>query len=404
MTDGIAPDDCLVGGAAQPALLRRTDLGLATPWEQPRTEAELKLARIWEQVFGIDQVGNADDFFELGGDLFAATALAAEIEATFGVQFAPATIIQSSTIAKQARIIAEGKSSHSPPLPSHMIVGRAGGSQLPFFLVHGALGYAFFEGAFIDEVGQDRPVYLFQAPGLDGRTKPLKSIEEFAASYVAAIRQIQPSGPYYIGALCSGSFIALEMCNQLEEAGQSVARLILIDPYPAPRALAQLYETKNRRKKRRFWRGARRLRSGLYRRLFTSLGARIPPADGMPEQFKQRVSLRAKEQRRFLSHIERRRTRPRPPEERSYSPEAMLIVTQQLHEALTHHVPRPYSGKAAMLVNANKMQKTLGDASFWRTHLGGIDFQVMDSTHREIFDTHIVEMTRFVKNALDPSS
>src|SRR6516164_10167121 len=89
-------------------VLRRVDLGLATPWEEPQTEAELKLADIWQQVLGIDTVGAADDFFELGGDSFAATALAAEVEATFNVRFAPSDVINFSTIAKQARAVSEG--------------------------------------------------------------------------------------------------------------------------------------------------------------------------------------------------------------------------------------------------------------------------------------------------------
>ena len=99
-------------------MLRRVDLGLATPWEEPQTEAELKLADIWQQVLSIDAIGAVDDFFELSGDSFAATALAAEIEATFNVRFAPADIINFSTIAKQARAVAEEPSSPSPQLPS----------------------------------------------------------------------------------------------------------------------------------------------------------------------------------------------------------------------------------------------------------------------------------------------
>jgi len=34
--------------------------------------------------------------------------------------------------------------------------------------------------------------------------------------------------------MCAGSFIALEMCHQLEAAGETIGRLILLDPTPAP--------------------------------------------------------------------------------------------------------------------------------------------------------------------------
>lgn len=93
-------------------------------------------------------------------------------------------------------------------------------------MVHGGKGFAFFKSTFLDIVGEERSIYLFQAPGLDGRT-PLESVEEvvtlgdFATLYVDAMRTVQQSGPYHIAAMCAGSFIALEMCNQLEKSRPS---------------------------------------------------------------------------------------------------------------------------------------------------------------------------------------
>ena len=163
--------------AAEARLVKRSDLSLSAPWVEPGTEAEAGLAAIWREVLGIDAVGTSDDFFELGGDSFAATALAAEVEATFGIRFAPSDIINSSTVAKQAQLVASQALDLTPKLPSHLILGRAGGSQPPVFMVHGGLGFAFFKPDFLEEVGRDRPVYLFQAPGLDGRVPPLASVE-----------------------------------------------------------------------------------------------------------------------------------------------------------------------------------------------------------------------------------
>ena len=74
-------------------VLRRETLGLSTPWQAPRPKRRPDLAGIWQQVLGIDAVGTADDFFDLGGDWFAATGLASEIEATFGLRFTPSDII-----------------------------------------------------------------------------------------------------------------------------------------------------------------------------------------------------------------------------------------------------------------------------------------------------------------------
>ena len=103
--------------------VRRADLALSTECKEPGNEAERKLAAIWRDVFGIDAVGITDDFFELGGDSFTATALAAEIEATFGTRFTPADIITLSTVAQQAEKLAkeqpaEGQDGDKPAEPA----------------------------------------------------------------------------------------------------------------------------------------------------------------------------------------------------------------------------------------------------------------------------------------------
>ena len=50
------------------------------------------------------------------------------------------------------------------------------------------------------------------------------------ARYVQAIRTVQPHGPYFIGGFCSSGIPAFEVARQLEEANETVLRLILIDP------------------------------------------------------------------------------------------------------------------------------------------------------------------------------
>jgi thioesterase domain-containing protein/acyl carrier protein len=385
---------------AERDVLRRVDLGLATAWEEPQTEAELKLADIWQQVLGIDAVGAADDFFELGGDSFAATALAAEIEATFNVRFAPSAIINFSTIAKQARTVAEEPSSPSR-LPSHLIIGRAGGSQPPLFVVHGMAGFAFFNRALIDEMGEDRPIYLFQVPGLDGRTKPLESFEEIAGVYVASIRDIRPGGPYNILAFCGGALLALEMCKQIEEAGETVDHLILLDPLPLPPTIRAIVELHREVEKSRTEAALAPFKS-LYKKTLGFLNSRSWTGDG-PEQ---RLRIRAEKlqrliQRRRAGDIDALPEGKAHPEERSYSPEAMLEASLQLRRALARYVPRPCLGNAALLVCAKQAPKTLGHGSFWRTYLGHIDYQLCDGEHDDIFSAQIVEAGQFVRNVLN---
>ena len=379
--------------------MRRADLDVSTEYGAPQTEPERKLAAIWQEVFGIDVVGVADDFFELGGDSFTATTLAAEIEATFGRRFTPADIISLSTIAQQARVVAGG-SGAEPELPPCIVLGRAGGSNPPLFMVHGGKGFAFFRPAFFDIVGEGRSIYLFQAPGLDGRT-PLESVEkvvtlrDFAALYVEAMRKLQPSGPYNIAAMCAGSFIAVEMCEQLEAAGEAVRRLILLDPTSVPPAQKPVAIEELRTKRR-----AKRAHRSLAARILDLL--RPAPSDEededydpweMPpkrlEHFRQRIQERVQQ----MGDI--------PPEQRSFTEERMFKMSQQFRAALYTHVPRPYPGKAIMLVTETRRKETLAATAFWPTHLGSMQVSVLGNKHKDLFDDKLEETARFVRDALN---
>ena len=75
--------------------------------------------------------------------------------------------------------------------------------------------------------------------GLSGEQKPLTTIEEMAATYIKALQEIQPNGPYYLGGWSMGGVVAWEMAQQLQAAGQEVALVALIDSY-TPSAMSEL--------------------------------------------------------------------------------------------------------------------------------------------------------------------
>jgi len=379
--------------------LRRADLGLSTPWQEPQSETEKRLADIWRQVLDMDIVGNLDDFFDLGGDSFAATALAAEIEARFGVRFAPGDIISLSTVAKQAIAVAPRTPSDASRMPPYIVVGQAEGSKPPLFMVHGAGGFSFFKREFLDAVGQDRPIYLFQAPGLDGRSEPLKTIEEIASAYIASMREIQPIGPYHLAAMCAGCFIALEMCNQLADNGQGVARLIFLDPELTPPALFGRYPTPRLEGRLSLF------RNEILKRVRGLIG-RSPKA---PSSWEREQRKRARKLNKLEEAIRNRNASDSKkihyPEERSYSPKAMLEASLQLYDALKTHVPRPYAGNATMLLSSKRGRRLVAsNVSFWRDYLGGLDYEVNDCGHGAIFTVEIAKTARLVRRVLEAPS
>jgi len=79
------------------------------------------------------------------------------------------------------------------------------GAKPPLFLVHGRHGQAFISPHFMRLLGDDQPVFVFQARGLDGVSAPHPTVEAMAADYVAELRKVRPAGPYFIGSLCAGA-------------------------------------------------------------------------------------------------------------------------------------------------------------------------------------------------------
>ena len=77
---------------------------LSTPYVAPRTEIEQRLANIWQQMLGIDEVSIHDNFFELGGDSVQAIQISVKINEA-GLQFTPQQLFQNQTIAELAAVL-----------------------------------------------------------------------------------------------------------------------------------------------------------------------------------------------------------------------------------------------------------------------------------------------------------
>jgi thioesterase domain-containing protein len=105
----------------------------------------------------------------------------------------------------------------------------AAGTSRPLFCVHPAGGTVFCYRDLARHLPSSRPVYGLQARGIDGLEPPHSRIEDMAADYLAAIRAVQPDGPYYLAGWSLGGVVAYELACQLVEARDTVARLIAID-------------------------------------------------------------------------------------------------------------------------------------------------------------------------------
>jgi acyl carrier protein len=83
---------------------------MAVKFVAPGNDTERGVARIWEQLLGIEPVGIHDDFFRLGGHSLIGTQLIAHICSAFEVDLPLSRLAELRTVAGIAAVITAEKS------------------------------------------------------------------------------------------------------------------------------------------------------------------------------------------------------------------------------------------------------------------------------------------------------
>ncbi|MFY0521989.1 alpha/beta fold hydrolase [Archangium gephyra] len=180
-------------------------------------------------------MGVQDNFFELGGNSLLVIRLLSRIRAVTGRSLPVAALFQNATVEHLAGLLREEAGPWSP-----LVELNRGGEKRPFFCVHPVGGTVLGYVELCRALAPDQPFYGLQSRGLEGDLEPCDSVQEMAALYLEALRTVQPRGPYLLGGWSMGGSIALEMARQLQQRGEQVELLALIDSYDLAPAVARL--------------------------------------------------------------------------------------------------------------------------------------------------------------------
>ena len=152
----------------QLAATRATDRRQATERIAPRTEAERKVASIWQEVLGVPSLSVRDGFFALGGSSITALRLVALIQKEFGRQLPLASMTTETTVQQLAELLEAKEVTASATRASTLVPLRRGDGEPPLFLVHPAGGSVMFYVRLAHHLGGRPPVYGFQSPASTG--------------------------------------------------------------------------------------------------------------------------------------------------------------------------------------------------------------------------------------------
>ncbi|MDV6241555.1 non-ribosomal peptide synthetase, partial [Rhodococcus opacus] len=198
----------------------------------PATDNERIVVDAFAEVLGVDRVGTADSFFDLGGNSLLATRIVSALQAALDRRVPLQWMFLDPTPAGIARRLdLPHRSAGMEEALAVVIPLRAQGSGRPLFCVHPGIGLSWGYAGLVQYLPPDRPAYGLQLPTISG-DGDYRTIEQLAHRYVEEMQAIQPTGPYDLLGWSLGGVIAHAMAVELQRAGEEVATLAVMDSYP----------------------------------------------------------------------------------------------------------------------------------------------------------------------------
>ncbi|MGW8063103.1 amino acid adenylation domain-containing protein [Streptomyces ziwulingensis] len=199
------------------------------PYASAREEA---LTGLFAEVLGVEGAGPDDAFFDLGGTSLLAVRLVGRVREEFGAELTIGSLFEAPTPAGLAARLDAAAPAAGDAL-GVVLPLRAEGDRTPLFGVHPAGGLAWCYAGLTARLGPQQPVYGLQARGLTGDEALPRTLREEAEDYAERIREVQPHGPYRLLGWSVGGVLAHTVAVLLQEAGEEVELLALLDAFPS---------------------------------------------------------------------------------------------------------------------------------------------------------------------------
>jgi len=202
-------------------------------YEAPIGPVETAIASIWADLLKRTHIGRQDDFFELGGHSLQVVELVSRVQRELNMKVQIRDLFSRPMLAHFAAAASRG--ARRQRSQSNLVALRPRGRLRPLFGVHPIGGTVDYLRRLACKLDPQLPLFGLQASGWDCEALAADvstSIPEIAARYVAALRRVQPRGPYRLLGYSIGGVIAHAMAEVLLEQRQSVEFLGVIDSHP----------------------------------------------------------------------------------------------------------------------------------------------------------------------------
>ncbi|MCE0446753.1 thioesterase domain-containing protein [Streptomyces tricolor] len=198
------------------------------------------LCALFAEVLGVERVGIDDNFFDLGGHSLLATRLADRIRGAFPVELSLRDLFGMPTVAEVSAWLDAGTA-----VPGSADRGlepllrlRSTGDGVPLFCVHPSVPLSWCYTGLAGELEPVWPLYGLQSPGLTDDGPLPAGLDALIDDYTTRIQQAWAFGPYRLLGYSLGGTLAHAIAARLQDRGEEVELLAVLDAYPGVEAEA----------------------------------------------------------------------------------------------------------------------------------------------------------------------
>ena len=199
----------------------------------PHGDSEILVAGLFSRILQRDGICAGDDFFTLGGHSLLAMRLAAELRQQSGRSLSVGQIMFARSVENMAALLDEAQPGGSAESRgAGEILRLRDGDGPALFCLHPASGFAWQYAGLLRHLPGAFPLIGLQSPRPDGAIARCDTLEQMVDRHLANLRRLQPHGPYYLLGYSLGGTLAHAMAARLQQQGEEVAFLGMLDTYP----------------------------------------------------------------------------------------------------------------------------------------------------------------------------
>ncbi|MFJ2442185.1 amino acid adenylation domain-containing protein [Streptomyces sp. NPDC087658] len=197
------------------------------------TPTRRRMAAIWSQLLGCEDVDDGDDFFALGGHSLLASRLVRRVEAEFGVRLPLQTVFGRRTLAAMADALDAGSAPGGAraatdsrlvvPLSAGadrgMMAEAGAGGRPPLVVLHPLGGSLFAYEPLLRLLPSTLEVWGLRSPTVAGAGPEPADVESLAARYADELVRAVPALRLTLFGWSLGGLICLAVAAELEARG-----------------------------------------------------------------------------------------------------------------------------------------------------------------------------------------